>query len=44
MIRKWGAATRVARKNLGIKGFCPVGGKTAKGQQLLKAVRSILKK
>ena len=44
VIRKWGAATKQARKQLGIKGFCPVGGKTAKGQALLKAVRSIVKK
>ena len=44
VIARWGAATKQARKQLGIKGFCPVGGKTAKGQALLKAVRSILKK
>ena len=25
---KWGAAVKRARTNLGIKGFCPVGGKT----------------
>merc|ERR1712048_763465 len=43
-IRAWGEATKKARKSLGIKGFCPVGGKTAKGQALLKAVRSILRK
>lgn len=44
VLAKWGAATKQARKQLGIKGFCPVGGKSAKGQALLKAVRSILKK
>jgi len=44
VISKWGAATKQARKQLGIKGFCPVGGKTPKGQQLLKAVRSIVGK
>merc|ERR1711935_935934 len=43
-IAKWGAATKAARKQLNIKGFCPVGGKTAKGQALLKAVRSQMKK
>jgi hypothetical protein len=42
-IMKWSAATKAARKSLGIKGFCPVGGKTAKGQSLLKAVRSFYK-
>merc|ERR1711920_229883 len=43
VIAKWGAATKKARVALGIKGFCPVGGKTAKGQALLKKVRSLLK-
>merc|ERR1711865_1214165 len=43
-IAKWGGAVKQARKNLGIKGFCAVGGKSAKGQQLLKAVRSIYRK
>ena len=33
-----------ARKALGIKGFCPIGGKTAKGQALLKKARSLYKK
>ena len=31
-IKKWAAACTKARKALGIKGFCPVGGKTAKGK------------
>merc|ERR1740138_1807270 len=35
-IAAWGAATKAARKALGIKGFQAVGGKTAKGQALLK--------
>merc|ERR1719183_1269883 len=39
-IAKWTAAFNKARKQLGIKGFCPCGGKTAKGQALLKATRS----
>ena len=42
-IARWGVATSKARKALGIKGFCPVGGKTAKGQALLKKVRSLYK-
>merc|ERR1712043_135657 len=29
-ITAWGGAVSKARKALGIKGFCPVGGKTAK--------------
>lgn len=43
-ISKWGAAVKAARKSLGIKGFCAVGGKSTQGQSLLKAVRSIYKK
>merc|ERR1719291_961316 len=38
-IAAWGAATKAARKALGIKKFCPVGGKTAQGKQLLAKVR-----
>merc|ERR1719500_1567000 len=41
---KWVAATTEARKKLGITGFCPVGGTTARGSVLLKTVRSIYKK
>merc|ERR1712215_218793 len=33
-----------ARKELNIKGFCPMGGKTARGQALLKKARSLYKK
>ena len=40
----WGAATKSARKALGIKGFCPVGGSSARGKALLAKVRSIYKK
>jgi hypothetical protein len=43
-ILKWGKAVSAARKALGIKGFCAVGGKSAKGQSLLKKVRSLYKK
>merc|ERR1719158_2091541 len=39
-IAKWGAAFKAARKALGIKGFCPCGGKTARGQALLRKTRS----
>merc|ERR1712130_813771 len=31
----WGSAFKAARKALGIKGFCPCGGKTKQGQALL---------
>ena len=41
-ISKWGKATKQARKNLRIKGFCPVGGKTKQGQNLLSEVRRLL--
>jgi hypothetical protein len=43
-IMAWSAATKAARKALGIKGFQAVGGKTAKGQALLKKVRSLYRK
>ena len=43
-IAKWGAAFKAARKALGVKGFCPCGGKSAKGQALLKKTRSLYKK
>merc|ERR1712001_548801 len=33
-MQKWTASLQKARKALGIKGFCPCGGKTAKGQAL----------
>merc|ERR1719183_1374284 len=29
-LARWAKATSTARKQMGIKGFCPVGGKTAK--------------
>merc|ERR1719416_110581 len=34
-ISKWGKATSLARKQLNIKGFCAVGGRTAQGKALL---------
>merc|ERR1712060_6317 len=42
-ISNWTVAFNKARKSLGIKGFVPCGGKTAKGQALLKATRSFYK-
>merc|ERR1719281_1805015 len=39
-IAKWNAAVQKARKALNIKGFQAVGGKSAKGQALLKKARS----
>merc|ERR1712187_344014 len=41
---KWSAACAKARKALGIKGFLPVGGKTAAGKAFLAKARSFYKK
>merc|ERR1719420_2097276 len=35
-LKKWFKAVSAARKALKLKGMCPVGGKTDKGQALLK--------
>merc|ERR1711973_315251 len=43
-ISKFAQASKAARKALGIRGFVPVGGKTSKGQALLRKIRSIYKK
>jgi hypothetical protein len=43
-IAAWGAAFKAARKALGIKGFCPCGGKTSQGKALLAKTRSLYKK
>merc|ERR1712176_735884 len=43
-IMAWSSAFKAARKALGIKGFCPCGGKTAKGKALLAKTRSLYKK
>merc|ERR1711911_312804 len=43
-LAKWNKACMQARKALGIKGFQTVGGKTPKGQALLKKARSFYKK
>merc|ERR1711955_90075 len=36
-VQKFANAVKAARKALGVKGFVPIGGKTAKGQALLKS-------
>ena len=41
---KWIKAVTKARASLKIKGFAPVGGKTAAGQKLLKLAKSFYKK
>eukprot|EP00397_Hematodinium_sp_SG-2012_P069946 GEMP01124190.1.p1 GENE.GEMP01124190.1~~GEMP01124190.1.p1 ORF type:complete len:128 (+),score=29.13 GEMP01124190.1:3-386(+) len=41
---KFNKAVQDARKSLGYKGFVPVGGKTAKGQMLLKRAHVLYKK
>merc|ERR1711902_222089 len=43
-LKKWCDATKQARKQLGIKGFCAVGGKTAQGKALYAKVKAILGK
>merc|ERR1711860_387357 len=42
-LSKFTKAVQSARKALGYKGFVPIGGKTAKGQALLKKARSLYK-
>merc|ERR1712050_304338 len=41
-LKKWVDAVKKARKELGIKKFCPVGGKTAQGKALYAKAKSIL--
>merc|ERR1719516_775845 len=43
-LAKWTKAVAQAKKSLGIKGFQIIGGKTSKGQALLKKARSLFKK
>merc|ERR1711948_36245 len=43
-LKRWMDATKAARKQLNIKGFCPVGGKTAQGKALYAKVKSIVGK
>merc|ERR1711879_880493 len=42
-LQKWSIALSKARKQQKVVGFVPLGGKTAKGQALLKAARSFLR-
>merc|ERR1740121_2614206 len=41
-LKKWMDACKVARKELRITGFCPVGGKTAQGKALYPITSSAL--
>merc|ERR1719189_3464880 len=43
-LKKWVDACKQARKELGITGFCAVGGKTAQGKALYAKVKAILAK
>ena len=43
-LKNWNVAVMKARRTLGVKGFCAIGGKTQKGQELLKKARSFYKK
>merc|ERR1719415_485659 len=43
-LARWTKAVQQAKKSLGIKGFQVIGGKTSKGQALLKKARSLFKK
>merc|ERR1712039_499371 len=43
-LKKWVDACKQARKQLGVKGFCAVGGKTAQGKALYAKAKSILGK
>merc|ERR1719348_1527508 len=41
-LKKWMDACKIARKQLGITGFCPVGGKSAQGKALFAKVKAML--
>merc|ERR1712238_597885 len=41
--QKWAKATKVARKELGLKGFQPMGGKTAQGRALYAKTKALYK-
>merc|ERR1712083_240251 len=43
-LKKWIDACKQARKQLGVTGFCAVGGKTAQGKALYAKTKSILGK
>merc|ERR550534_2832203 len=42
-LAKWNAACQKARKDLKLKGFVPIGGKTSQGKALLSKIRSYYK-
>merc|ERR1739848_279938 len=42
-LKKWSDATKAARKALNLKGFVPMGGKTAQGKALYAKAKSLLK-
>jgi len=42
-ISAWTKACQQARKELGVKGFCPVGGKTTQGKALYAKTKSLFK-
>merc|ERR1719449_131670 len=42
-VKAWSDAVKAARKALNIKGFVPVGGKTAQGKDLYAKVKSLIK-
>merc|ERR1712099_163214 len=41
-LKKWSDACQKARKQLGIKGFCAVNGKTPQGKALYAKIKAIL--
>merc|ERR1719223_1024061 len=43
-LKKWCDACKQARKELGVTGFCAVGGKTAQGKALYAKTKAILGK
>merc|ERR1712226_750687 len=43
-LKKWADATKQARAELKIKGFCPLGGSSTQGKALLAKVRAIVGK
>merc|ERR1711972_1232396 len=43
-LKKWIDAVKQARKQLGVKGFCAVNGKTAQGKALYAKTKAILGK
>merc|ERR1719491_138218 len=43
-LKKWSDAAKQARKEMGITGFCPVGGSTPQGKALYAKVKAIVNK